>query len=81
MGFAFLPIGIGSLVGGWFGGTLLSRFGEASQHAATIWLVVTGAGIVTTVLLWIYDRVALRSGASTRDDVAARLEDEAIGTP
>src|SRR5208283_2292198 len=26
MGFAFLPIGIGSLIGGWFGGTLVHHF-------------------------------------------------------
>ena len=55
MGFAFLPIGIGSIVGGWFGGTLLQHFGTAGQHPATIWWIVTGAGVVTALLLWIYD--------------------------
>ena len=30
MGFAFMPIGIGSLVGGWFGGFLIHRFGKFS---------------------------------------------------
>src|SRR4029077_1205243 len=30
MGFAFLPIGIGSLVGGWFGGKLIRHFGEVA---------------------------------------------------
>ncbi|HTZ53621.1 MAG TPA: MFS transporter [Candidatus Acidoferrum sp.] len=57
MGFAFLPIGIGSLIGGAFGGALLARFGEAAHRPATIWLFVTGVGVVTTVLLWVYDRV------------------------
>src|SRR6202035_1830916 len=28
MGFAFLPIGIGSLVGGWFGGKVMQHFRE-----------------------------------------------------
>lgn len=60
MGFAFLPIGIGSIVGGWFGGMLLSRFSGSTQSHATIWLVVTGVGVVTTLLLWVYDRIALR---------------------
>jgi proton-dependent oligopeptide transporter, POT family len=59
MGFAFLPIGIGSLVGGWFGGTLLHNFGSVLHQPARLWPVVTGVGLATTLLLWIYDR-ALR---------------------
>jgi proton-dependent oligopeptide transporter, POT family len=58
MGFAFLPIGIGSLVGGVFGGALLAHFGEATHQPATIWLVVTGVGLITTIALWMYDRFA-----------------------
>lgn len=57
MGFAFLPIGIGSLIGGWFGGTLVHHFGEVQHQPAMIWWSVTGVGLVTAVLLWIYDRV------------------------
>ncbi len=57
MGFAFLPIGIGSIVGGWFGGTLLQHYGSAGARPATIWLIVTGAGVATALLLGIYDRV------------------------
>jgi predicted MFS family arabinose efflux permease len=56
MGFAFLPIGIGSLIGGWFGGTLMHRFGEVAHQPQRIWWVVTGVGLATAVLLWIYDR-------------------------
>ena len=55
MGFAFLPIGIGSLVGG-FGGALLHHFGEVAHEPAVFWLIVTGVGIATTMLLWLYDR-------------------------
>ena len=58
MGFAFLPIGIGSLIGGRFGGTLMHQFGEVAQQPARIWWSVTAVGIVTAVLLWIYDRTA-----------------------
>jgi MFS family permease len=61
MGFAFLPIGIGSLVGGWFGGTLLHQFGEVMHRPELIWPVVTGVGIVTTLLLLSYDRFILAS--------------------
>ena len=57
MGFAFLPIGIGSIVGGWFGGTLLQHYGSAGARPATIWLIVTAAGVATALLLWIYDRI------------------------
>lgn len=56
MGFAFLPIGIGSLIGGWFGGTLAHHFGEVMHQPQRMWWVVTGVGIATAILLWIYDR-------------------------
>jgi POT family proton-dependent oligopeptide transporter len=64
MGFAFLPIGIGSLIGGWFGGTLVHHFGEVAHQPARIWLSVTAVGIVTALLLWIYDRVVKTGAAS-----------------
>jgi proton-dependent oligopeptide transporter, POT family len=59
MGFAFLPIGIGNLIGGWFGGTLLHHFGEVTHQPRRMWLVVTAVGLGTTGLLWIYDRVVM----------------------
>ena len=57
MGFAFLPIGIGSLIAGWFGGKLLHYFGEVRNQPHYIWWGVIAVGVLTTVLLWIYDRV------------------------
>lgn len=57
MGFAFVPLGIGSLVGGWFGGKVLHYFGEVVGRPQWTWFVIVGVGIVTTALLWIYDRV------------------------
>ncbi len=57
MGFAFLPIGIGSLIGGWFGGMLIHHFGEVQQRPERIWWAVTGVGVTTALLLWIYDRM------------------------
>jgi proton-dependent oligopeptide transporter, POT family len=56
MGFAFLPIGIGSLIGGWFGGTLMHHFGEVTHQPDRIWWTVTAVGVVTTASLWVYDR-------------------------
>jgi dipeptide/tripeptide permease len=56
LGFAFLPIGIGSLVGGWTAGKLLHHFGEMVQRPQMIWWVVAGIGVLTAILLFIYDR-------------------------
>ena len=67
MGFAFLPIGIGSLIGGWFGGTLVHHFGEVTHQPQRIWLCVTAVGLATSVLLWIYDKtVGAQSAAPTQ---------------
>jgi POT family proton-dependent oligopeptide transporter len=56
MGFAFLPIGVGSLLGGWIAGKLLHHFGEVVRQPARMWWVVAGFGVLTAVLLWIYDK-------------------------
>lgn len=57
MGFAFLPIGIGSLVAGPLGGLLLHHFGEVRHQPQRIWWVITGIGVITALLLAVYDRV------------------------
>jgi predicted MFS family arabinose efflux permease len=57
MGFAFLPIGIGSLIGGWFGGRVMHHFGEVTHQPQRAWWVISGVGVLTALLLWIYDRV------------------------
>ena len=54
MGFAFMPIGIGSLVGGWLGGRLMHYFGEVLQRPAQVWWAIAGIGIGTTLLMWLY---------------------------
>ena len=62
MGFAFLPLGIGSFLAGRIGGALLHRFGEV-QHRPELFLwSLTAIGLGTTLLLWIYDRVVKPSG-------------------
>ena len=57
MGFAFLPLGIGSFVAGKFSGWLMHHFGEEMHRPELVWWSVVAVGIATTVLLWIYDRI------------------------
>jgi POT family proton-dependent oligopeptide transporter len=57
MGFAFLPLGIGSLLAGPVGGFLLHHFGEVKHQPALMWWVVMGVGVLTAALLWGYDKV------------------------
>jgi POT family proton-dependent oligopeptide transporter len=57
MGFAFLPIGIGSIIGGWFGGRVMHHYGEVLHQPERMWWVITAVGVATALLLWIYDRV------------------------
>ena len=56
MGFAFLPLGIGSFIGGPFSGWLMKHFGEERHQPQMVWWCVIAVGIATTILLWIYDR-------------------------
>jgi len=65
MGFAFLPIGIGSLAGGWVAGRVMHYYGEVQHQPQRVWWFFTGLGILTAILLWIYDRV-VRPGAAAK---------------
>ncbi len=64
MGFAFLPIGIGSLIGGPLGGWMLHHFGEEQHQPAKLWFMVTGIGLATALALWIYDRMFIAKEAT-----------------
>lgn len=57
MGFAFVPIGIGSLVGGPLGGALMHHYGEVLRQPQKVWWAISAIGTATAVLLWIYDKV------------------------
>jgi POT family proton-dependent oligopeptide transporter len=64
MGFAFLPIGIGSLLAGVFGGALLRYFGEVTHHPHRIWWAVIAVGVLTAALLWVYDKTFAPASSS-----------------
>ena len=57
MGFAFLPLGVGSFIAGPFCGWLMHHFGEEMHRPELVWWSVVAVGVVTTLLLWIYDRL------------------------
>jgi POT family proton-dependent oligopeptide transporter len=57
MGTAFLPIAIGYLIAGRLGGYLVYHYGEVLHRPKQMWLVVTGVGIATTLLMLVYDRI------------------------
>jgi len=61
MGFAFLPIAIGTFIAGAIAGPLVERYVEgfktgAVAHPETMWLWVAGIGFASTALMLLYDR-------------------------
>ena len=40
--------------GGWLGGRLMHHYGEVVQRPAQVWWAITGIGIGTTLLMWLY---------------------------
>jgi dipeptide/tripeptide permease len=57
MGFAFLPIAIGTFLSGLSSGYLVEHFVEGGNpDAPKMWFVVGGYGVVATVMLLAYDR-------------------------
>jgi len=62
MGFAFLPVAIGTFVAGAIAGPLVTTYVQGSSTPQHMWYVVGTIGIVSTVLMLAYDRfVAPRS--------------------
>jgi len=56
MGFAFLPLGLGSIFGGMLGGYLMHRYAEILHQPQWLWYVITAVGLATAGLLLVYDR-------------------------
>jgi proton-dependent oligopeptide transporter, POT family len=55
MGYAFLPIAIGYLIGGKLGGSLVHYFGDVLHRPEQMWWVVSAIGFATALLMWIYN--------------------------
>jgi dipeptide/tripeptide permease len=56
MGFAFLPVAIGTFVAGAIAGRLVTAYVHGSQSPQHMWYVVGCIGVVSTVLMLAYDR-------------------------
>jgi proton-dependent oligopeptide transporter, POT family len=56
MGYAFLPIAIGYFIAGPLGGYLVQRYGATSEPSR-MWWVVAGIGVLSTLLMVVYDKV------------------------
>jgi POT family proton-dependent oligopeptide transporter len=57
MGYAFVPIAIGYLIGGRLGGYLVHYFGDVLHRPEQMWWVVSAIGFATALLMWIYNIV------------------------
>jgi dipeptide/tripeptide permease len=64
MGFAFLPVAIGTFVAGAIAGKLVTTYVQGSSTPQHMWYVVGSIGVVSTLLMLAYDRfVAPRARA------------------
>jgi dipeptide/tripeptide permease len=67
MGFAFLPVAIGTFIAGGLAGNLVTHYmpqgGDLSQ-APKMWYVVGSIGVVSTLAMIAYDRLVVRRPAS-----------------
>ena len=65
MGFAFLPVAIGALVGGRLAEYLVKHYIKESSQPAHMWWVVAAIGFGSTILMLLYDRlIAPRAGTA-----------------
>ena len=60
MGFAFLPVAIGSLLAGPLSGWLLKTYLQGANRPAGMWVILAGIGFASTALMILHDRVTHR---------------------
>jgi POT family proton-dependent oligopeptide transporter len=64
MGFAFLPVAIGTFGAGAIAGPLVKHYVQGGHpHPSTMWYVVGAIGVVSTLLMVAYDRLVVRPAA------------------
>lgn len=57
MGFAFLPVAVGSLVAGPLSGWLLERYLHGGGNPGGMWIVLAAIGFASTILMIVHDRL------------------------
>ena len=65
MGFAFLPIAIGTFICGYTSGWLVEHYVNQSATPWVMWYYVGAMGVVSTLLMVVYDRVLAPRTAQT----------------
>ncbi len=70
MGYAFLPIAIGTFLSGIIAGALVKHYVEGYtkglvSRPQTMWLIVGGIGLLSTALMLLYDRLLAPKGVSS----------------
>jgi len=61
MGFAFLPVAIGSLVAGRLSGWLLEHYLHGDRAPGGMWVVLAAIGFASTALMIVHDRLTHRA--------------------
>lgn len=65
MGFAFLPVAIGSFVAGPLAGWLVQTYLRDSFNPAMMWYIIAGVGLCSTTAMWLYNALLVREEPST----------------
>ncbi|MCE2733370.1 MAG: MFS transporter [Flammeovirgaceae bacterium] len=58
MGFAFLPVALGSVMAGYLADWLRNSYMETSP--STMWYILSGIGLFSTLLMIVYDKLAVK---------------------
>lgn len=74
MGFAFVPIGIGSIVGGWVAGWAVHTFAEVQGQPQRVWWLFTALGVLVAAGLWVYDMVVKPTADRSAEQAAVSSE-------
>jgi dipeptide/tripeptide permease len=64
MGFAFLPVAIGSFAAGPLAGWLVANYVQGGRNPHQMWLVVAGVGLISTLAMVAYNALATRQAAA-----------------